>query len=168
MKSYSIFLLSFALCLCVSAQSTKTQEGSTKKTTMNEQKQIVTRWYTAFDQKNPEILDEVLASQWVDIPPAPDQLPGSAGAKQILLQLGTTFPDFRIKIEDILEDGNKVVVRSTITGTQKGPLSGFPAKDRTMTIQAVDIHEIKNGKIVRTWHTEDWMTGLHQLGVFDK
>jgi hypothetical protein len=24
------------------------------------------------------------------------------------------------------------------------------------------------GKIVRTWHTEDWMSGLHQLGVFDK
>jgi hypothetical protein len=34
-----------------------------------------------------------------------------------------------------------------------------------MTIQAVDIHEIRDGKIVRTWHTEDWMTGFRQLGV---
>jgi hypothetical protein len=41
---------------------------------------------------------------------------------------------------------------------------GFPAKNRTMTIQAIDIHEFKDGKIVRTWHTEDWMTGLHRLG----
>jgi hypothetical protein len=32
----------------------------------------------------------------------------------------------------------------------------------------VDIHEFKVGKIVRTWHTEDWMAGLRQLGVFEK
>ncbi len=69
---------------------------------------------------------------------------------------------------EILQDGNKVIVRSEITGTQRGPFMGFPAKSRKMTIQAIDIHEVKDGKIVRTWHTEDWMTGLHQLGVFDK
>lgn len=135
---------------------------------MNDQKQIATRWYTAFDQKNPTILDEILAKDWIDIPPAPAQPPGPEGAKQILVQLGTTFPDLTIKIEDILQDGNKVVVRSTISGTQKGPLLEFPAENRKMTIQAVDIHEVKDGKIVRTWHTEDWMTGLHQLGILGK
>ena len=74
-----------------------------------------------------EILD------WIDIPPAPAQPPGPEGAKQILVQLETTFPDLSIKIEDILQDGSKVIVRSTITGTQKGPLLGFPAKNRRMT-----------------------------------
>ncbi len=43
-----------------------------------------------------------------------------------------------------------------------------PAKNRKMSIQAIDIHEFKDRQIVRTWHTEDWMSGLHQLGVFDK
>lgn len=37
-----------------------------------------------------------------------------------------------------------------------------------MNIQAVDIHEFQNWKIVWTWHTEDWMTGLRQLGAFEK
>jgi len=45
---------------------------------------------------------------------------------------------------------------------------GFPAKDRTMTIQTIDIHEFNDGKIVRTWHNEDWLTALHQLGAFEK
>ena len=135
---------------------------------MNTYKKDVVLWYEAFDQKNPALLDRILAKDWVDIPPAPDQPAGPEGAKQILVQLGTTFPDLKIKIEDILQDGNKVVVRSTITGTQKGPLLGFPAKNRSMSIQATDIHEFKDGKILRTWHTEDWMTGLHQLGVFEK
>jgi len=45
---------------------------------------------------------------------------------------------------------------------------GIPPKNRKLAIQAIDIHEVRNGKIVRTWHTEDWLTGLHQLGAFEK
>jgi steroid delta-isomerase-like uncharacterized protein len=99
---------------------------------------------------------------------APSQPPGREGAKHLLVELTTTFPDLQVRIEEVLQEGNKVLVRSTITGTQSAPFMGFPAKNRTMTMQAVDIHEFKNGKIVRTWHTEDWMSGLHQLEVFEK
>jgi len=135
---------------------------------MNDQKKTAALWYEAFEKKDPEILDRILAKDWVDIPPTPNQPAGPAGAKQILVELGTTFPDLKLKIEDMIQEGNKVVVRSKITGTQKGSLIGFPAKNRSMSIQAIDIHEFKDGKIVRTWHTEDWMSGLHQLGVFEK
>ena len=76
--------------------------------------------------------------------------------------------ELHFKIKDVLQEGNKVIVRSKISGTQRGALMGFPAKNRKMSIQAIDIHEFEDGKIVRTWHTEDWMSGLHQLGVFDK
>ncbi len=131
-------------------------------------KKNVSLWYEAFSKKDPTLLDRILSTNWVDIPPAPDQPPGPAGATQILVELTTAFPDLDIKIEDVLQEGNKVIVRSMISGTQRGALMGFPAKNRKMSIQAIDIHEFKEGKIVRTWHTEDWMNGLHQLGVFDK
>jgi predicted ester cyclase len=45
---------------------------------------------------------------------------------------------------------------------------GFAPKNRRMSIQVVDVHEFKDGKIVRTWHTEDWLTGLRQLDAFEK
>jgi steroid delta-isomerase-like uncharacterized protein len=134
----------------------------------NSYKKIVTLFYQAFDKNDPALLDKVLSDGWIDIPPAPKQPPGPAGAKQILSELTTAFPDLRITIRDILQDGNKVIVRSEISGTHKATLMGFPAKNRKMNIQAIDIHEFQDGKIVRTWHTEDWLTGLHQLGVFDK
>jgi len=134
----------------------------------NTYKKTVTLWYQAFDKNDPKLLDKVLSKTWVDIPPAPNQPPGPAGAKQILTELTTAFPDLKIAIRDVLQDGNKVIVRSEISGTHKQTLMGFPAKNRKMTIQAIDIHEFKDGKIVRTWHTEDWLTGLHQLGVFEK
>jgi len=131
-------------------------------------KKNVSLWYDAFSKKDPALLDRILSKNWVDIPPAPDQPPGPAGARQILVELTTAFPDLDITIEDVLQEGNKVIVRSKISGTQRGALMGIPAKNRKMSIQAIDIHEFKDGKIVRTWHTEDWMSGLHQLGVFDK
>jgi steroid delta-isomerase-like uncharacterized protein len=128
----------------------------------------VSLWYDAFSKKDPALLERILSTDWVDIPPAPNQPLGPAGARQILVELTTAFSDLNITIEDLLQDGNKVIVRSKISGTHRGALMGFPAKNRKMSIQAIDIHEFKDGKIVRTWHTEDWMSGLHQLGVFDK
>jgi steroid delta-isomerase-like uncharacterized protein len=115
----------------------------------------VTLWYEAFNTKDPTLLDRILSEHWVDILAAPGQPPGRDGAKPLLAQLTTTFPDFKVMIEEVLQDGNKVIVRSTITGTQREPFMGFPAKHRTMTMQAVDIHEFHDGKIVRPWHTED-------------
>ena len=61
-----------------------------------------------------------------------------------------------------------MVVRARMAGTQKEAFMDFPSKNPKMDIQLVDIHEFKDGKIVRTWHTEDWMSGLRQLGVFEK
>jgi steroid delta-isomerase-like uncharacterized protein len=142
--------------------------NANKKGDMNTYKKDVTLWYEAFNMKDPALLDRILSENWVDIPTAPGQPAGREGVKPLLAQLTTTFPDFKVSIEEILQDGNKVIVRSEITGTQRETFMGFPAKNRTMTIQAVDIHEFKDQKIVRTWHTEDWMTGLRQLGVFEK
>ena len=127
----------------------------------------VALWYDAFHKNDPSLLDRILAEKWVDIPAPPGQLPGPAGAKQILTELRTAFPDLTIEIRDVVEQGNKVVVRSEIAGTQRGAFLGRAAKGGKLKIQAIDIHEFQDGKIVRTWHSEDWMTGLHQLGILE-
>ena len=62
-------------------------------------KKSVSLWYDAFSKKDPALLDRILGKDWVDIPPpAPDQPPGPAGARQILAELTTAFPDLDIKI----------------------------------------------------------------------
>jgi steroid delta-isomerase-like uncharacterized protein len=139
-----------------------------EKQAMGAYKKAVALWYDAFSTNDPRLLDTILDKNWVDIPAPPGQPPGPEGAKQILLELVTTFPDLKVSIKDVLQDGNKVVVRSEISGTQTKLFMGIPARDRKIVIQAIDIHELKEGKIVRTWHTEDWMTGLRQMGAFEK
>jgi steroid delta-isomerase-like uncharacterized protein len=157
-------LLGLIVCL-----STYAQGGNTKRNEdMTDYKKQATLWYEAFSKKDPAILDKILSEDWVDIPSPPDTPAGPAGVKPLLAMLTTTFPDLNLAIKDILQDGNKVVVRAEMTGTQKEAFMGFPSKNRKMNIQVVDIHEFKDGKIIRTWHTEDWMSGLRQLGVFEK
>jgi steroid delta-isomerase-like uncharacterized protein len=126
---------------------------------------IAAMWYEAFNRKDASLVDRIVSETWVDIPSPPDSPPGPVALKRTLVALTTAFPDLRLTIEDVIQEGDKVVVRSEITGTQKEPFFGIPSKGRRLTIQAVDIHQIKDGKIIRTWHTEDWMTGLRQLGV---
>jgi steroid delta-isomerase-like uncharacterized protein len=134
----------------------------------NEPRKIASQWYEAFARHEAGLLEKILAPSWVDIPSPPDAPHGPEAAKAAMAMLVSAFPDFDIKIEDIIQDGNKVVVRSTITGTQRQAFAGLPATGRSMKIQAVDIHEIENGKIIRTWHTEAWMTGLRELGHFSR
>lgn len=134
----------------------------------NDETAIAVKWYEAFDKSKPEILDAILADGWRDIPDAPDAPRGAQAAKAVLKMLYTAFPDFQITVEDIISDGNKVVVRSTISGTHKGSFAGLPASGRKLLIQAVDIHLVEDGRIQKTWHTEDWMSGLTQLGAYKR
>jgi steroid delta-isomerase-like uncharacterized protein len=135
---------------------------------MDDHKKDVTIWYEAFNTQDPRLVDRILSDDWVDIPAAPGQPPGREGMKHLIAELTTSFPDLKVRNEEILQDGNKVIVRSRLTGTQRGTFVGLPAKNRALNIMAIDIHEFRDGKIVRTWHTEDWLTGLHQLGAFEK
>lgn len=142
--------------------------AQTAREGIGSEKKVARLWYEAFNTRDRAVIDRILSPQWVDIPAPPGQQSGPAGLKQILEELTIAFPDLRITIQEVLQDGDKVIVRSEIEGTHERALMGFEPKKRKMRIQAVDIHQIQDGKILRTWHTEDWLTGLHQLGVFEK
>ncbi|MGS2716865.1 ester cyclase [Eionea flava] len=75
------------------------------------------------------------------------------------------IPDLNWKIEELVIDGSKVVVRSRATGTPKGPLFGVDGQGKGFEILTIDIHTIKNGKIVNTYHVEDWSGALQQLSA---
>jgi len=63
----------------------------------------------------------------------------------------------------MIQDGNKIVVRSRATGTPKGPLFGVDGKGKGFDILTIDIHTVENGKITRSYHVEDWAGALQQL-----
>jgi predicted ester cyclase len=73
------------------------------------------------------------------------------------------LPDLNWAIEAMHQDGNFVVVRSRATGTPAGPLFGVDGEGRSFEMMTIDIHELAGGKIIRTYHVEDWAGALQQL-----
>ena len=130
-------------------------------------RETIKLFYQAFSANIPALLDQVLAPEWDDIPLNPGQGPGRDAFKPVLSGFHSVFKNLKFTNEDILESGNKVVVRSTIEGTQAGDFAGIPSKGRSVKIMAIDIHEFKDGKVVKTWHVEDWLSGLFQMGAFE-
>ena len=73
------------------------------------------------------------------------------------------LPDLNWAIQDMHESGDFVTVRSRATGTPVAPFFGVDGQGRSFDIMAIDIHELDNGKIVRSYHVEDWAGALQQL-----
>ena len=90
---------------------------------------------------------------------------GVEAYKQFNLMSFTAFPDLRFTIEDQIAEGDKVVTRWLVSGTQKGPFQGIPPTGKYVTVTGVGINRFANGKIVENWTNMDFLGILQQLGV---
>lgn len=80
-----------------------------------------------------------------------------------LVGFGKLIPDLRWQIEELIEAGDRVIVRGRASGTPAGDFMGVPASGKRFEIMSVDVHTLAGGKIVRTHHVEDWAGAIRQL-----
>jgi steroid delta-isomerase-like uncharacterized protein len=133
-----------------------------------ENKAIARRGYEAINQNNLDALDEVVAPDITDHDPAPGQAPGLEGVKQWFSSMHTAFPDFRMNVEDMIAEGDKVVARVRLSGTHQGELMGIDATGNRVTITGIDILRINaDGKIMERWGNFDDLGMMQQLGVME-
>jgi predicted ester cyclase len=134
-------------------------------------KQIVRRaMEEMFNQGNPNAVDTYVTANFVDHQASPGAPPTREGLKQLLTNLRTAFPDLHVTIDDIIAEGDKVVVRATMHGTQKGELRlgpgpALPPTGKRFTMQMIDIIRLRAGKAVEHWGNEDDLGMMQQLGV---
>jgi steroid delta-isomerase-like uncharacterized protein len=133
-----------------------------------ENKAIARRGYEAINQNNLDALDEVVAPDITDHDPAPGQAPGLEGVKQWFSSMHTAFPDFRMNVEDMIAEGDKVVARVRLSGTHQGEFMGIDATGNRVTITGIDILRVNaDGKIVERWGNFDDLGVMQQLGVME-
>ncbi|KAA0920583.1 ester cyclase [Streptomyces apricus] len=128
---------------------------------------LIGTFYAAFSGK-PELLDDIVAEDWDDIPLGPGQDPGRAGAAPLIKGIGAAFDDFRVVVHQIVDgrgpDGNGFVgVRGEMRGVHSGETFGVAATGREFRIRIHEFHELADGRIVRTWHLEDWLAWFRQV-----
>ena len=87
------------------------------------------------------------------------------GLKRFASALYLALPDWRATIDDLLADGDKVVVRWTARGTHLGDWGGTPATGRQVTTTGIDIERLVDGRIVEEDGVVDMLGFLEQIGA---
>jgi len=93
---------------------------------------------------------------------------GRAGYLRIMTKLTEAMPDMTYTVEDVLVDGDRVAVRVTVSGTQKGPLAmtrfPLPATGKFARFEQIHIVRVTSGQVVEHWGATDMIAMLRQLG----
>ena len=91
---------------------------------------------------------------------------GVESYKQFASMVLKAFPDHHITLEDIIAEGDKVVIRCTVTGTHTGgDYMGIAPTGKQFKMSAIIISRIVDGQIVEQWENADLFTQLQQLGA---
>lgn len=118
-----------------------------------------------FAQGKTEVVDEVLAADFIDHAPVPPGLPpGLEGVKMFAAAARQAFPDLKITINHAVAEGDLVVLHTTNSGTMKGEFAGMPPSGKSASWDAVHMSRISGGKIVEHWSVQDQLGMLQQLG----
>ena len=91
---------------------------------------------------------------------------GSADVTGLFTGIVTALPDLHSTVYDVIGQGDQVVVRQVMTGTQKGAIIGIPASGRTVTWNAIEIFVLRDGKISQIWAGDDWTAILNDTGTY--
>jgi predicted ester cyclase len=88
----------------------------------------------------------------------------AAANKQRLAGLRAAFPDMKPTIEDLVAQGDRVASRVTVRATHQSAFQGIAPTGKPVTITALEIIRIENGKFVEQWGGPDLLNVVQQLG----
>ena len=135
---------------------------------LEENKTIVRRMYEEIlNEGNLALADEIIAPDAVSHDPAAPagSLPGPEGLKRVVRMLQSAFPDQHTTIEEMIAEGDKVVMRGTLSGTHRGDFLGIPPTGKHFKMTQIHILRLVDGKVTDHWVNRDDLGMMQQLGV---
>jgi steroid delta-isomerase-like uncharacterized protein len=128
----------------------------------------ITPWYSLFNittRGDVKAIQEQILTE--DYESSAGYLPGETWRREtsikVVSNFANTIPDMKFDIKEMLVAGDRVIVRGEVTGTPAGDLFGVPHSGKSFRIMAVDIQTIREGKIAKTFHMENWLSAIGQL-----
>jgi steroid delta-isomerase-like uncharacterized protein len=111
-------------------------------------------------------IDEFCTEDFVEHEEFPGLPPDREGVKQFFGMVREAFPDFRIDVDDIIAEGDRVAVRMRMSGTQQGDFLGVPATGRHFSVTGIDILRlVDEERAAEHWGASDMMGMMQQLGA---
>ena len=156
------FVLSGALLISMpaSAQVKTDHSSNTSKAevkmetnkTVDNNKAIIRKLYEEIlNTGKLELLNQVVADDYI----APRGLKGPEGFAEAVRPVILAFPDIKWTIEDLIAEGDEVMVRWSWTGTNRGSFDGFTPTNKVVNHHAIQIFQLSGNKIIKAWMQSD-------------
>lgn len=127
-------------------------------------KQTALRLYELLNAGQVEQIGDLVTGDYAEHDPLPGQGEGREGAiDRFSMIVGALAPHFTV--EDVITEGDRVVVRWTNAGTHVGEFAGIPATGGTFSIAGIDIYRVEGELLAEHWHVVDQLAMLGQLGL---
>jgi len=131
-----------------------------------ENKAIIRRWFEEYWNANtPDVADELIHPDY----PNAEGSSGAEGYKQGLAFWRRVLPDQQFTLDEVIAEGDTVIVRWTSIGTHHGdwatPIGTVPATGKLTTVPGTSTYHLRDGKIIQDWNHIDFLGMLQQLGA---
>lgn len=134
--------------------------------TIAENKQVMEQFIRFINTGDRTIGEPIIAPEVIFYAPtSPEPMHGFDGYIQVLDMMRGAMPDVQWKAEEVIAEDDKVMIRFTMSGTHTAPFMGMPATGRSVSVTAMNIYQLKDGKIVREHGLPDIFSMLMQLGA---
>jgi ketosteroid isomerase-like protein len=158
----------FALFSLAAAMLTGASAAPAQSLTEAQARAAIAPWYSLFNVASrgdvKTIQEQILTA---DYESCSGYLPGECWGREtsikVVSNFANTIPDMKFDIKEVLVAADRVIVRGEVTGTPAGDLFGVPHTGKSFRMMAIDIQTIKDGRIAKTFHMENWLSAIGQL-----
>ncbi len=88
---------------------------------------------------------------------------GDPGLVDTIMFFDNVFHHYEYHIDEMLAEGDRVIVRARLKATHEAEFLGIPATHRKVNFSFVVGYEIQNRKIMHSWLIPDYLTLMEQL-----
>jgi steroid delta-isomerase-like uncharacterized protein len=101
----------------------------------------------------------------VDSPLAGGVATGREAIEKLYATYFGAFTDLKFGQDELVIDGDRVVLLGRVSGTDNGGFMGMPPTGRSVSVPIVFFYEVRDGGIVRERRVYDFTGVLVQVGV---
>jgi predicted ester cyclase len=143
-------------------------EASGTDDTESRNKEVVEKLMQAYEKGDTATIGNYIEADIKDHTAMDPAKKGEQDLKGMKSELGafhTAFPDGKLTVNHIVAEDDKVMVHTTFSGTNKASLMGMPVTNKSVKVDAVDVYQLKDGKVTEHWAVNDNLGFMVQLGL---
>ena len=126
---------------------------------IEENKALIRKWLDAWINNDVVQIEHLFAQNYT----VNDRPIGVEGVKQSVDILHTAFSDLSAEPNELVAEGDKVVLRWTVRGKQQGDFLGIPPTGKFVELQGINIYQITDAKIRANYEQTNILQVVQEL-----